>query len=123
MPALQVTIHEAAKAAYLVSGSTWVGFDLPQTLYMKIKEVERLGLGGLMVSASWRAGRPAVAGAVDPLPALPLALLQAQPLLTLQLHTLHDTSCPPAFLIPDDPLNLAVLFSCGLLAWMTVTTQ
>ena len=68
-PCPQVTIHEGAKAAYLVSGSTWVGFDLPQTLYMKIKAADALGLGGLMVSAScklglagragWQAGRPA----------------------------------------------------------------
>ena len=47
------SVDEAAKAAYLVSGSTWIGFDLPQTLYMKIKEAEKLGLGGLMVSSRW----------------------------------------------------------------------
>jgi chitinase len=46
---LQVTIHDGAKAAYLVSGSTWVGFDLPQTIYMKILAARQLGLGGLMV--------------------------------------------------------------------------
>lgn len=45
----QVTIHEGAKAAYLVSGSMWVGFDLPQTIWMKILAARERGLGGLMV--------------------------------------------------------------------------
>jgi hypothetical protein len=48
-PGLQVTIHEGAKAAYLVHGSTWVGFDLPQTIWMKILAARERGLGGLMV--------------------------------------------------------------------------
>ena len=82
---MQVTIHEAAKAAFLVSGSTWVGFDLPQTLCMKIKAADALGLGGLMVGGScrvglaggagWRAGQLWQSAAVV---LLPLVMLQAR---------------------------------------------
>ncbi len=42
-------ISSPAKAAYLVSGTTWISFDLPQTIYMKILAARQLGLGGLMV--------------------------------------------------------------------------
>ncbi|EFN53559.1 hypothetical protein CHLNCDRAFT_17567, partial [Chlorella variabilis] len=40
---------KGAMAAYMVSGSTWVAFDLPQTIYMKILAARKRGLGGLMV--------------------------------------------------------------------------
>ena len=49
IPHPQVTIDEGAMAAYMVSGSTWVAFDLPQTIYMKILAARKRGLGGLMV--------------------------------------------------------------------------
>lgn len=45
----QVVISNQAKAAYLVSGTTWISFDLPQTIYMKILAARERGLGGLMV--------------------------------------------------------------------------
>lgn len=47
----QVVISSQAKAAYLVSGTTWISFDLPQTIYMKILAARERGLGGLMVRA------------------------------------------------------------------------
>jgi hypothetical protein len=36
-------------AAYAVSGSNWIGFDTPQTLWMKIQAARKRGVGGLMV--------------------------------------------------------------------------
>jgi hypothetical protein len=36
-------------AAYAVSGNQWIGFDTPQTLYMKIQAASKRGVGGLMV--------------------------------------------------------------------------
>ncbi len=37
----------------MVYGSEWIAFDLPQTIYMKILEARKLGLGGLMVGAAF----------------------------------------------------------------------
>ena len=59
----QVSINAPGKAAYLQLGNTWVSFDLPQTIYLKIKAARALKLGGLMVGA---------APASSPLPHPPL---------------------------------------------------
>jgi hypothetical protein len=56
LPILQPIIDETAMAAHIVSNDQWIGFDNLQTLYMKIKAAEALGLGGLMVGG-WLAGR------------------------------------------------------------------
>ena len=45
-----------AKAAYVVSGSTWIATDIPQTVWMKIQAARAEGLGGLMVSGGRFAG-------------------------------------------------------------------
>lgn len=50
----QVRVSSEAKAAYLVRGTTWVGFDLPQTIYMKLVAAAQLELGGVMVR--WHGG-------------------------------------------------------------------
>ena len=57
-PGVAVGIDTVAKAAYLTLGDTWVSFDLPQTLHMKIQAARDWNLGGLMVSAA-RAARAA----------------------------------------------------------------
>lgn len=51
-----MTIDASAKAAYVVNGATWIGTDVPQTIYMKILAARELGLGGLMVGESWWVG-------------------------------------------------------------------
>lgn len=44
----RVMLDAAAKSAYLQQGSTWVSFDLPQTIFLKTQAAKALGLGGLM---------------------------------------------------------------------------
>jgi hypothetical protein len=66
IPRSQVTISVKAKSAYLVYNDLWVAFDMPQSMYMKIKAAEALGLGGLMVGGSGRVG-----ACVSPLQGLP----------------------------------------------------
>ena len=46
---MQTIVDETAMAAHIVSNDQWIGFDNLQTIYMKIKAAEALGLGGLMV--------------------------------------------------------------------------
>ena len=47
----KVTVDPVAMAAYAVKGNQWVSFDLPQTIYLKIKAARAMGLGGTMVWA------------------------------------------------------------------------
>ena len=46
----KVTVDTTAKAAYLVKGAQWIGYDNPDTLRMKIVAAKGMGLGGVMVS-------------------------------------------------------------------------
>lgn len=49
----KVAIVPEAMTAYLVTpDDMWVSFDLPQTQWMKVMEVQRMGLGGVMVWAA-----------------------------------------------------------------------
>lgn len=86
-PVPQVKIDAGAKAAYVVSGSTWIGTDVPQTLWMKILAAREAGLGGLMVRHP-----PALAAG----PARPWCRACAAPPVWDAAHGHGQATVPPA---------------------------
>jgi len=61
----KVSVHSTGKTAYLQLGTTWVSFDSPETLGLKIAEAKKLGLCGIMVRPAVRAGGGSLLSAVQ----------------------------------------------------------
>lgn len=43
--------NATARAAYLTQGQQWIALDTPQTLVLKLRAAQRMGIGGSMVSS------------------------------------------------------------------------